>query len=461
LKKLLIKNAYILYGKELQIVQNGSILINQYGTIEDVFQSEKDPEKENNAINGSVNKNNKIDIIDAEGFILVPGLINSHVHIGDSIGKDISASSDLNQRIHPQYGIKKTILESTPKSQLMQMIRNTAMSMLHKGITTFVDFREGGLEGINLIQNAVENIPIKKIILGRIDFNADYKNTNNSTTFLKNSKNTGLKSQTFGKSNLIEENDVINQGGKIIENCDGFGISGANEHTDEMLQLYNKIILKYERIREREQTKLKSHRKKPVVAIHAAEAETAVLESVKKYKKTEIERTVSTLNPHIYIHVTNPSNSDLQLIYQNKKKIVICPRANGVLGTGLVPIRKMLDFNLELGIGTDNVMINSPDMFREMDFLIKSQRAVEKDTKFLDARKVLEMATVNGGRIFGLNIGTIDKGFQADLLFIDKYDLDLYPIHDPHMSIVHRCTERQLKAVMIDGNFVLEKTSIR
>jgi len=461
LKKLLIKNAYILYGKELQIVQNGSILINQYGTIEDVFQSEKDPEKENNAINGSVNKNNKIDIIDAEGFILVPGLINSHVHIGDSIGKDISASSDLNQRIHPQYGIKKTILESTPKSQLMQMIRNTAMSMLHKGITTFVDFREGGLEGINLIQNAVENIPIKKIILGRIDFNADYENTNNSTTFLKNSKNTGLKSQTFGKSNLIEENDVINQGGKIIENCDGFGISGANEHTDEMLQLYNKIILKYERIREREQTKLKSHRKKPVVAIHAAEAETAVMESVKKYKKTEIERTVSTLNPHIYIHVTNPSNSDLQLIYQNKKKIVICPRANGVLGTGLVPIRKMLDFNLELGIGTDNVMINSPDMFREMDFLIKSQRAVEKDTKFLDARKVLEMATVNGGRIFGLNIGTIDKGFQADLLFIDKYDLDLYPIHDPHMSIVHRCTERQLKAVMIDGNFVLEKTSIR
>ena len=450
-----------MYGKELQIVQNGSILINQYGTIEDVFQSEKDPEKENNAINGSVNKNNKIDIIDAEGFILVPGLINSHVHIGDSIGKDISASSDLNQRIHPQYGIKKTILESTPKSQLMQMIRNTAMSMLHKGITTFVDFREGGLEGINLIQNAVENIPIKKIILGRIDFNADYENTNNSTTFLKNSKNTGLKSQTLGKSNLIEENDVINQGGKIIENCDGFGISGANEHTDEMLQLYNKIILKYERIREREQTKLKSHRKKPVVAIHAAEAETAVLESVKKYKKTEIERTVSTLNPHIYIHVTNPSNSDLQLIYQNKKKIVICPRANGVLGTGLVPIRKMLDFNLELGIGTDNVMINSPDMFREMDFLIKSQRAVEKDTKFLDARKVLEMATVNGGRIFGLNIGTIDKGFQADLLFIDKYDLDLYPIHDPHMSIVHRCTERQLKAVMIDGNFVLEKTSIR
>ena len=457
MKKLLIKNAYILFGKELQIVQNGSILINENGTIEDIFTSKRHPEKKGNPINNPIDKDNKIDIIDAEGFILLPGFINSHVHIGDSIGKDISASSDLNQRIHPQYGIKKIILERTPSSQLLQMIRNAAMSMLHKGITTFVDFREGGLEGINLIRNAVENIPIKKIILGRIDFNVNYKDTNTTTRFLKNGKDIRSKYKNLEKSNLIEENDIINQGSKIIENCDGFGISGANENTDEMLRLYNKIIMKYER----EQTELKSHRKDPVVAIHAAEAETAVMESVKKYKKTEIERTVNTLNPDIYIHVTNPSNSDLQLLYQNKKKIVICPRANGVLGVGFVPIRRMLEYNFELGIGTDNVMLNSPDMFREMDFLIKSQRAVEKNTRFLDAKKVLKMATVNGGKIFNLNIGSIEKGFQADLLFIDKYDLELYPIHDPHMSIVHRCTERQLKAVMIDGNFVLEKTSIR
>ena len=92
---------------------------------------------------------------------------------------------DLNQRIHPQYGIKKAILERTPSSQLMQMIRNAAMSMLHKGITTFVDFREGGLEGITLIQNALENIPIKKIILGRIDFNVKYEETGIPLDFSK------------------------------------------------------------------------------------------------------------------------------------------------------------------------------------------------------------------------------------------------------------------------------------
>ena len=373
IEKIINKKCVHFVGKELQIIQNQSILINEDGTIEDVFTSKKSTEKKGNAINNSVNKDNKIDIIDAEGFILLPGLINSHVHIGDAIGKDVSDSSDLNQRIHPQYGIKKTILERTPSSQLMQMIRNTAMSMLHKGITTFVDFREGGLEGINLIHYALENIPIKKIVLGRIDFNANYEETNTTPRFLENGKDIRSKSKTLGNPNRIEENHIINQGSKIIENCDGFGISGANENTDEMLRLYNKIIMKYEH--EQEQTELKSHRKNPVVAIHAAEAETTVMESVKKYKKTEIERTVNTLNPDIYIHVTNPFNSDLQLLYQNKKKIVICPRANGVLGTGFVPLRKMLEYNFELGIGTDNVMLNSPDMFREMDFLIKSRRS--------------------------------------------------------------------------------------
>ena len=52
-------------------------------------------------------------------------------------------------------------------------------------------------------------------------------------------------------------------------------------------------------------------------------------------------------------------------------------------------------------------MLNSPDVFKEMDFLLKSQRAYEKDISFLDAKTVLKMATVNGGKIFHRNIGCI------------------------------------------------------
>ena len=236
-------------------------------------------------------------------------------------------------------------------------------------------------------------------------------------------------------------------GEKILGICDGFGISGANENTDAMLLLYKKIF----HHNEVKNINPKNGSKKSILAIHAAEAQSAVEESIRKYKKTEIKRTLQLLDPDIYIHVTNPTKSDLQVLHKNRKKIVICPRANGILGVGLVPIKKMLELNFILGIGTDNVMLNSPDMFKEMDFLIKSQRAFEKNSSFLKAKEILKMATVNGGKIFNLNTGCIKRGYLADLLFIDRYDLDLYPAFDLHMALVNRCSEKQVKAIMING----------
>jgi len=185
-----------------------------------------------------------------------------------------------------------------------------------------------------------------------------------------------------------------------------------------------------------------------------------VKQSLKNTGKTEIERSIITLEPNVYIHVTNPTTHDLDLLHSANKGIVICPRSNGVLGTGFVPLREMLKRGFIIAIGTDNIMLNSPDVFKEMDFLIKSQRAYEKNISFLDAKTVLKMATVNGGKVFYRNIGCIDKGYRADLIFIDEYDIDLYPMYDPYMSIIHRCSERAIKAIMIDGKFVHDKCLI-
>ena len=51
--------------------------------------------------------------------------------------------------------------------------------------------------------------------------------------------------------------------------------------------------------------------------------------------------------------------------------IVVCPRANASLAEGIPNVVQMMEMNCNLAIGTDNVMINSPDLFREMDFLWK------------------------------------------------------------------------------------------
>ena len=114
-------------------------------------------------------------------------------------------------------------------------------------------------------------------------------------------------------------------------------------------------------------------------------------------------------------------------------------------------VYQMMKLRYNIAIGTDNVMINTPDMFREMDYLWKSTMAINR-TK-ISPKHILKMATVNPGKILH-NKGIIKTGAIADCIFIKKHDIDLDPIHDPHAAMVHRASESSIQAVMIDGKIV-------
>jgi cytosine/adenosine deaminase-related metal-dependent hydrolase len=64
------------------------------------------------------------------------------------------------------------------------------------------------------------------------------------------------------------------------------------------------------------------------------------------------------------------------------------------------------------------------------------------------------MATVNGGILLGKKIGSIETGYLADAIFVDKHAIDLEPMHNPHASLVHRASESDIKAVMVGGKIV-------
>ena len=151
---MILKNISLLYGNDLKFIESTNIKIT-----DQKFQ------KFNQKINSSKEKT-----FDCNELLLIPGLINSHTHIGDSIGKDISLNSAVDARIHPVSGIKQKILTETPKKDLVRFMRKSAISMLKKGITTFVDFREGGIIGIQLLRQALKGLPIRVVILGRLDY---------------------------------------------------------------------------------------------------------------------------------------------------------------------------------------------------------------------------------------------------------------------------------------------------
>ena len=391
---MILKNISILYGNNLKFIEQTNVLITN-----NTFQ------KITSKIKPTKNK-----VVKCDGLLLIPGLINSHTHIGDSIAKDIALNKNPDSKINPIFGIKQKILRETEPKKLTYFMRKTVKSMLKKGITTFVDFREGGSEGVLLIQKALSNIPIRAIILGRIEL---------------------YQSKDQIKKNISISQSYQNKIESLLTNCDGIGISGSNENSDSALKQLSKT--------------------KKTRAIHCAETEQSYLKSKQTTKKTEPERCM-LLKPDFLVHMTYASKSDLKLVSKKIRGIVVCPRANASLAEGIPNVEQMMKMNCNVAIGTDNVMINSPDLFREMDFLWKTTMGIQQ--KRIEPKDILKMTTINAGKLLCKKIGCIKEGYLADAIFIKKNDLDLDPLRNPHASIVHRANENSIQAVMIGGNIV-------
>ena len=395
---MLIKNISILSGQELDFVLNTNVRI-QNKLFKKIQPKMKSIVKEKS--------------IDCEGLLMIPGFINAHTHIGDSIGKDITLNSSVDEKIHPVFGAKSKILKNTSHKNLGNFMKNTCHSMIRKGITTFVDFREGGLDGVILLKKVLSDIPLRSIILGRMEY---YQGTSEI------------------KKNLSFPKEKSTEFFALLKKCDGIGVSGANENSTSVLNHYSKI------------SKLR--------AIHSSETKQSITKSKKMTGKSETIRALS-LKPDFLVHMTYASKIDLEIASKKTRGIVICPRANSSLAEGIPDIKLMQKSGCTLALGTDNVMINSPDMFREMDFIWKVTMGLNK--KRIDPKEILKMATVNGGKILKKDIGIIESGKIADCIFLDKHALDLEPMHNPHASIVHRASESAIKAVMIGGKIVYGK----
>jgi len=391
---MILKNISILYGNNLKFIEKTNVLITN-----NTFQK----------INSKI-KPAKDKIVDCNGLLLIPGLINSHTHIGDSIAKDIALDKDPDSKINPIFGIKQKILKETEPKKLIYYMRKTVKSMLKKGTTTFVDFREGGLDGVLLMQKALSNTPIRSIILGRIEY---------------------YQSKEQIKRNTPIPQSYQNQIDTLLKDCDGIGISGSNENSDSALKQFSKI--------------------KKIRAIHCAETEQSYLKSKQTTRKTEPKRSM-LLKPDFLVHMTYTSKSDLKFVSKKIKGIVVCPRANASLAEGIPNVVQMMEMDCNVAIGTDNVMINSPDLFREMDFLWKTTMGIHQ--KRIEPKNILKMSTVNAGKLLDKKIGCIKEGYLADAIFIKKNDLDLDPLQNPYASIVHRASENSIQAVMIGGKII-------
>ena len=293
--------------------------------------------------------------------------------------------------VKPPNGVKHRALASAEDEDIIESMKSTMWEMLKSGTTHFIDYREGGLKGVKLLKEASKDIPITPIILGRDD------------SFYGDDPDLSM---------------VKSQIRKLLKVADGIAPSGFGEITDDVANL---IVSECEKAGK-------------ISSIHVAESESTQVDSLAKFNKTEIERGVNS-NFNQLVHCTNPKNNDLDLIKNSNANIVVCPRANATLNVGIAPLNEMLNLGLRPILGTDNLMLNSPSMFRELEFTLKLMSIYYKN--YLNPSLLLQMATTNAC-LFNFNKSCIEIGQVAEFNVFEHFS------KNPFLNIINRIETKNI-----------------
>jgi cytosine/adenosine deaminase-related metal-dependent hydrolase len=205
--------------------------------------------------------------------------------------------------------------------------------------------------------------------------------------------------------------DAVVLGRESIEamyEADGYGASGANDGDFER-----------ERAATREAEKL--------FAIHAGERDTSDIDAA------------LALDPDLLVHMVHAEPTHVERVAERETPVAVCPRSNLVTGVGLGPVEALVE-RTTVALGTDNVMLNNPSMFREMEFAAKLFD--------LPAGKVLEMATLAGAEIAGLDRGVIEEGAEAKLCVLDGDSPNLAGAQDVVRAVVRRAGVSDIERIV-------------
>lgn len=321
--------------------------------------------------------------------IIIPSFVNAHTHIGDSVAKEPDFMP-LDKLVGPG-GLKHKILAETPYDVIVSSMKATIEDIFAAGTQLFADFREGGVSGVRALKEAFGSAGGNEGI--------------------------NMKMKIFGRPAAGAETEDIY---RLFESVDGIGMSSVADHPQEELELLAE----------------EAKRNGKMFALHAGERNTADI-------KGAIE-----LEPDFIVHLTKTPPQDFKTMCDKDIAAVICIRSNLMTGSGLPSVSQMLESGLTVGVGTDNVMLNAPDIFSEMEFISKIFH--------LDEREVLKMCTLNSAKVLkeDQSIGSIEAGKKANLVVIRDDTPNMRHVRNPIRGVVRRATRNDLAAIIYEGEVV-------
>ncbi len=211
-----------------------------------------------------------------------------------------------------------------------------------------------------------------------------------------------------------------------------------------------------------EKTKAIADRNAAPMVIHLSESEHEVAQVRAKYGKTPVEHLaeIGFLSPNLIAdHCVALSDNDIRLLKDFDVKVAHNPESNMKLASGVAPIPKLLEHGITVGIGTDGCASNNNlDLFQEMDTVAKLHKVHTLDPTVMNARTVVRMATIDGARVLGIGdiIGSLEAGKKADIIIIDTRRPHLIPLYNIYSHLVYAVMGSDVVTAIVDGRVLME-----
>ena len=397
-----------------------------------------DPEKDINAkkdllikddliykIDEEIVQDNVDKVIDAKDKILLPGFVNTHTHLSMALFRgladDLSLDEWLNDNIWP--------MEANLNEYYCYIgALLGAVELIKSGTTTFSDM----YFYMEDVAKAVEESGIRAVLsYGMIDFGDEEKR----------------KAEIEKNMNLFKNCHNTADGRiKVF-----FGPHSPYTASEELLKEVRKLA---------DENNIKIH-------IHVSETQKEIddVSAEKGLRPFEYLDSIGFLGPDVLCaHCVWLSDEEIEIIKKHDVKISHNPCSNMKLASGIAPVKKLLDNDICVAIGTDGASSNNNlDIIEELKTASLLQKVSTLDPEALNSDEALAMGTIEGAKALGLDdeIGTIEVGKKADLILIDTNNANMIPDSSKLSSnIIYAANGFNVDTTICNGQILMENRQL-
>jgi len=369
-------------------------------------------------------------MIDLTGRYVMPGLVNTHTHLFQTLFKGLGR--DLNLLDWLAASVRPNAPKLTRQDCYYAALLG-GMDLAMSGGTTVMDFMYANEHKDSVLGtiDALQDLGLRSVIgRGFIDVTLPDENHNRLVET---------------PEEVLYQVDQLKAYTRAMRRVD-IGIAGSvfwaiSEEGFEAIRDY-------------------ANAQDVVVALHASETVDDNEDSIKRFglRMFPYLEKIGFLKEWLTaVHCVTLDEADMELIASHGVKVSYNPVSNLILGSGIPPMEALRKRGVHIGLGTDGAASNdSQDMLETMKLGALLQKGINEDPTVFSADEVYRMATLGGASCCGLNgqVGLLKEGYLADLMVYNPHRIKSAPVYNPVTSLVYASDANNVEMVLVDGEVI-------